>query len=266
MGVSFSRSIFACLLAAALCCGLADAARVRRAGQQAQMQMAAGGSYLGLVPADVDAERAASLKLGSRSGVEIRVVEEGGPADRAGIEPGDILLSYNGEHLLGAQQLVRLVQETPAGRKIKVQIWRGGRVRSVLITTGAPRQTPTEPFAGFPYGADAGPLPPSADNVPRAVLVWRNLLVGIEFEELDSQLSDYFGVPAGVLVRWVEKGSPAEKSGLHTGDVIVSVRHKAVSSARDLTCCLRQPGAPVSILLVRNHKKMDVTLTLSGQR
>ncbi len=219
------------------------------------------GSYLGVRLSEIDADRARILKLSDSRGVEVRGVVEGSPADNAGIQAGDILLSYNGEGILGAQQVIRLVQETPSGRKIKVQFWREGKERSTVLTTGAPPPADIPgPFVGLPF-PDGRVYSPTATVSPRAILVWRDVILGIEFEELDSQLSEYFGVPGGVLIRWVEKGSPAEKSGLKTGDVIVSVRHKPVMSARDFTSCLRQPGAPASLTLVRNRKKLDVILT-----
>jgi serine protease Do len=234
--------------------------------QQGEAQSRFAGSYLGIKLSDVDADRATALKLGDSRGVEVKSVEEGSPADHAGIGPGDVLLSYNGENVLGAQQLIRLVQETPAGRKIKIQFWREGKARSTIITTGAPPTSdPGAPFQGFPFpypGANS----PAGTDIPKAILVWRNMNAGMEFEELDSQLSGYFGVSGGVLVRWVEKDSPAEKSGLKPGDVIVSVRHKVVLTARDVASCLRQAHAPAALIVVRNHKKLDVTLALPGSQ
>ena len=66
--------------------------------------------------AEIDADRAKTLKLDEPRGVEVARVEEGSPAEKAGIKPGDVLLSYNGENILGAQQLGRLVRGD-TGRK-----------------------------------------------------------------------------------------------------------------------------------------------------
>ena len=227
--------------------------------QQTEGQMRPSGSYLGVSLGDISAERARILKIPESGGVEIRSVEEGSAADNAGIRPGDVLLSYNGENILGAQQLIRLVLETPPGRKVKVQLWREGRERLTVVTTGSqPSPNAVGSFPGFPF--PDGRIP-NVTVVPRAVLVWRDLASGVEYEELDPQLSEYFGVSGGVLIRWIEKGSAADKSDLKAGDVIIAVRHKPVLTSRDFSSCLRQPRTPATLTLIRNHKKLDVTLT-----
>lgn len=229
--------------------------------QQADMQPRAGGSYLGIQLADLDAERARTFKLTEIHGVEVKIVQAGSPAERAGIQVGDVLLSYNGENVLGAQQLVRLVQETPPGRKIKLQVWRDGKERTTFITTGGPpRNDSNGPVVGFGFSDGSVYRLQAPTIIPRPILVWRDISLGIEFEELDAQLSEYFGVPGGVLIRGLEKGSPAEKLGIKAGDVIISARHKPIATAHDFTSCLRTAGSPAAITLVRNHKKIDLNL------
>jgi serine protease Do len=220
------------------------------------------GSYLGLQLLDVDADRAKVLKLDEDRGVEVKGVAEGGPADMAGIQPGDVLLTYNSENILGARHLVRLLAETPIGRKIKIQFWREGKMHSAIVTTGAfPRLEAPASSSNF---SDGRFFSPTTTVIPRPLLVWRDVLVGMEFEELDPQLSEYFGVAGGVLVRALEKGYPAEKAGLKAGDVVVSVSHRTVLTAHDFSSCLRKPGTSAALVVMRNHKKLDLTLSLPG--
>ena len=80
------------------------------------MQYRGTASHLGVRLIDVDSDRAKVLKLGEAHGAEVVSVEENGPAAQDGIRTGDVLLSYNGENIVGAQQLGRLVAETPQGR------------------------------------------------------------------------------------------------------------------------------------------------------
>ena len=91
------------------------------------------GGHLGVGLTDIDADRASALKLGEPRGVEVRSVQPDSPADQAGIAPGDVLLTYNSEEILSAPQLGRLVIETPAGRKVKMQYWRQGKTKSVIV-------------------------------------------------------------------------------------------------------------------------------------
>src|SRR5881628_1749587 len=75
-------------------------------------------SFLGVAVTDIDPDRVSRLKMKEERGIEVTHVAEASPADKAGIQPGDVLLTYNGENILGIQQFVRLVQETPIGRKV----------------------------------------------------------------------------------------------------------------------------------------------------
>ena len=214
--------------------------------------------YLGVRLGDIDSERARALKVPEEGGVEIKAVREGSPADKAGILPGDVLLTYNGEQLMGAQQLARLVQETPPGRHVKVQYWRAGKKESTVVIVGAAGPPAPNVFPGLPTPNWESP----GIDFPTPLLVWRNSAVGIEFERVDSQLATFFGVKTGVLVRSVQRGSPAEKAGLKAGDVIFSVAQHTLSSEHDFSSLLRQRGAAVPMSVMRDHKRLDLMLNL----
>lgn len=222
------------------------------------------GSYLGVRLTDLDADRARTLKLGEERGVEVTNVEEGSPAANAGIKPGDVLLNYNGENVLSARQFVRLVQETPQGRRVKIQFWRDSRTETTVVTTGAPKshfEMPPE-FVGLTI-PDMKIL---TVDTPTVVMVWKNSLLGIECESVDSQLAQYFGVRRGVLVRSVGKGSPAEKAGMRAGDVLTAIGDRSIATAHDMSSYVRsehEPGKPISISLIRDHRPMTLNLMSS---
>ncbi len=191
--------------------------------------------YIGVSIGDIDSERANTLKLGEERGVEIKAVQEGSPADLAGIQPSDVLLNYNGEGVLSAQQLARMVRETPPGRKVKVQYWRAGKTRyTVVMIAASPDPTPFMP--AFP--SDNWP---THIDTPRPLLVWDNSALGIELERIDSQLADFFGVKEGLLVRFVQRGSPADRTGVKAGDVIFSVgQQRSVDRTRLFVAATRK--------------------------
>ena len=239
-----------------------------------------GGSYIGVTLRDIDADRANALKadrasaLKTDGGVEVIRVQEGGPADKAGIKPGDILLSYNGENILGGQQLGRLVWETPQGRRVKLQISREGKVQTLTVVTGAPQ------FRGFDARPDLTNLEQQVNlmereaarlyaimDIPTPLIAWKNQALGIECEPMNPQLAGYFGVKQGVLVRFVDQGSIAEKAGLKSGDVLTSVGDRNLGNPRDLTRCLHDQagaGKPIQVAVVRNHKHITVNLAVSA--
>jgi serine protease Do len=231
------------------------------------------GSYLGVSLADVDANRAKILKLEEPRGVEVIRVEEGSPAEKAGIKPGDVLLSYNGESILGGQQLGRLVRETPEGRKVKVQLWRDGRAQTLTIVTEARGSRDfdmdTELRRLYVPGQDEtfdrlrARLLNMAPEIPSPMLMWSIPALGIQCEAVDSQLAEYFGVKRGMLVRSVAKGSPAERAGVKAGDVLTSIGGRAVASSHDVTGFLRmqrQPGTPTSLVIVRERKQLTLKI------
>jgi serine protease Do len=217
---------------------------------------AEGVGYLGVRLADIDSERAKALKLNEDRGVEIKAVMEGSPADKAGIQPGDVLLTYNGETILGAQQLSRLVQETPPGRHLKVQYWRDGKTQTTMVVVGGEPHI-SSPFQRFPVPNWSAPNM----DFPTPLLVWQNSLIGIDFEHVDSQLASYFGVKSGVLIRSVERGSPADRAGLHAGDVIFSVAQQPLSSEHEFSSLLRR-GTSVPMSVMRDHRRVDLTVAV----
>jgi serine protease Do len=232
------------------------------------MQYRGSGSHLGVRLTDVDSDRAKVLRLGEARGAEVVSVEENGPAEQAGIRAGDVLLSYNGENIVGAQQLGRLVAETPQGRKVTMTYSRDGKVESATVTTGAPRATSFS-FPGGP-GFDAPDLPNLAIlDIPNPMLIWKNSVLGIEGESIDSQLARYFGVKRGVLIRSVEKESPAAKAGLKAGDVVTAIGDHEVSSPRDVSSFMRSARyghKTITVALTRDRKPITVSIPLPENR
>jgi serine protease Do len=96
--------------------------------------MMGGPSWLGVTLSDVDAEKMRELKLSGEYGVVIENVSEESPAARAGLQKGDIIVSFGGERVRSVTQITRLVRETPAGRKVAVEIVRAGQARTVEVT------------------------------------------------------------------------------------------------------------------------------------
>jgi serine protease Do len=219
-----------------------------------------GGVYLGVRLADIDSDRAKALHLNEERGVEVVKVEPGSPAEAAGLKAGDVLLSYNGEVILGAQQLGRLVSETPKGRKVKIQFWREGKTETtaaVVAESRAPGAFPADLNIQMPEVRFAIP------EIPTPMVVWKSPALGIECESLDSQLAEYFGVKRGVLVRSVEKGSAGDKAGLRAGDVLTAVNDRPVTSAHDVVSCVRtqrRAGKPIAVALVREHKELTLNV------
>ena len=216
-----------------------------------QGQHTAATSYLGVGIQEIGSERARELKLPEETGVEITRVDSNSPAASAGLMTGDVVLQYGGQKVEGLEQFSRLVRETPAGREVKLQIFRNGAMQTVTAKIGS-RPGPQVALPAEPFNLRLPDL-----------LSRRSNLLGIEGESLNGQLADYFGVKEGVLVRSVTKNSAAEKAGIKAGDVITRVGDSKVSTAADITSRLRTlRGQTVSVALTRERRDMTVSVTV----
>ncbi len=232
------------------------------------------GSYLGIGVAEINTERAKALNLKEERGVEVTRVTEGSPAAEAGLQKDDVVVEYNGIPVQGVEQFVRLVRETPVGRKVKLVIIRNGQPQTVTATIGNRKQINREWEAEFRRNMDR--MQESLRNqrfeldmpeIPRPFVAWPARRIGVEAEPLTPQLAEFFGVKKGVLVRSVGKGSAAEKAGIKAGDVIIKVNGEDVESPGEISANLRgaEAGKTVPVTVVRNRSEMTVQVTVEGR-
>ena len=234
-------------------------------GGTAVYELHVGGSYLGVSLAEVDSNRARELKLRETTGVEITRVEEGSPAEKAGLKPNDVVLEYNGQHVEGMEQFGRLVRETPGGREVKLVISRNGDTQTVLATLA------TRKVRAF--GGNIKELLPEMPEIrmpdmPQMFSVWRSPVLGVEAEALGSQLAAFFGVKEGVLVRSVLKDSAAEKAGIKAGDVITKVDGAEVTTPNELSSAVHSASSrkTFAVELMRDHRAMSVNVAVDDGR
>lgn len=246
-----------------------------------ERMMLDGRSWLGVQISDVTAERAKELKLAGEYGVVVEEVVEESPAAKAGIQANDVILSFADERVRSAEQLRRLVRETPADRTVSAQVSRDGQTRTLQVTLEAHEAHMFMPGMRVirPEMPGHPPMPPEAPEAPMSPhAIWvetpeldfqlyaRGPQLGISGDELTPQLAEYFGVKAGkgVLVREVLTGTAAEKAGLKAGDVIIKVDGDAVSTLGELRRALRKKreGKQVSLTIVRNRAEQTISVEL----
>ncbi len=219
-------------------------------------------SFLGVGVAEIDEARNRALNLKEDRGVEITRVESESPAEKAGLQTGDVVVSFNGQKVFGIEQFARLVRETPAGRTVTVDLIRGGKPLSLPVVIGVRRATLLTPLPAM----ELQEMPPEflgfvgTPDIPKPVMAWSNSSIGVEGEALQGQLAEYFGVKEGVLVRAVASGSPAAKVGIRAGDVIVRAAGQPISSPREITSILRNQklNSALSVQLIRSRKELTV--------
>ena len=226
------------------------------------------GSRIGVSVQDIEEADAKDAK--PKAGVLIETVEPGGPADKAGIKPGDAITEFDGERVRSVRQFSRLVQETPQGRTVAVALSRGGQRVAVNVTTERLDDMSYRLFDSMPRPAAPAipptPAPPRAPVAPPALDIFRVASrgrLGITMETLDDQLAGYFGVKEGVLVKSVADDSAAQKAGVKAGDVITSVNGRKIYEASDVTRAIDRMESTdeFTIEVLRDKKPM----TLKGK-
>lgn len=186
---------------------------------------------LGVRVSPVGDDEAEALNLKAAEGAIVRQVEQGSPAERAGIRPGDVIVEYEGRSVKNPDDLVAMVSATRPGTRVAIALLRDGRRQSVsaIIEELQGAQTADE----TPQGGAAG--------------------FGLTLTDLTPELAERVGVPRatrGAVIEDVEPGSPAEAAGLQVSDVILQVNRRAVRSAADASAALRQSRSAVVFLLV----------------
>jgi serine protease Do len=213
-------------------------------------------SYLGVTVRDVSPERQSELKLKDNRGVEIVLVDQDSPAGKAGLREGDVVLSFNGRNLQGSEEFRKLIREVPPGQTVELGVSRDGKpvtVKAQLadrhrVVVEAPRVRVRA------YGS------PRIEMPIFTTFSQRN---GAVVENLTPQLGEVFGVKngEGVLVRSVEKGSPADTAGLRAGDVIIRIGNERVERTSDWTRLMRnQKPGPVQLGVMRDKRQQTVSL------
>ncbi|HEV2289081.1 MAG TPA: PDZ domain-containing protein [Candidatus Acidoferrales bacterium] len=241
------------------------AQQARTSAEQAQQLFALNSAedtgWLGIEIGEVSADQAKEFKLPEATGVLVSQVLPNGPAAKAGLQPNDVILQYEGTKVEGTVQFRRLVRETPPGRAVGVTVMRDGREAKLSIQVGN--------------------LSDNAETRLREVLPPRMLnfhfempemfpgmtpVLGIEAEDVNGQLGNYFRVPgdSGVLIRSVTPGTPAAKAGLEAGDVITHVDDAPVKTVSDLRDQLRKKRDQknVSLKIVRQGAEKSVTVSI----
>ena len=231
-----------------------------------------GGSQLGIEVRDVDATDLRREKLTTTAGAIVEDVRSSGPAAKAGIKAGDVIVSFDGETIRSARHLARLVEETPGGREVAAVVIRDGQKTTIKVT-------PVE--ATIWNDADAlrqlrdFRLPERITlDLPEIALrteplvrtyVTRGSRLGVGVQDIRGQLAEYFGVKDGVLVTDVDEDTPAKAAGLKAGDVITHVGASAVRNTSDLRRSLAESTGEVKVAVVREKKEQTLTATIGDQ-
>ena len=200
--------------------------------------------YLGVSIRDVTADLADSLKLGTERGVFVDSVAKGGPAAKAGLRAGDVVVRIDDQATDKMAQLRNLVAAS-YGHKVKVEYLRDGK-RGTATVTLTELPSDEQLAAANPAGGDAGAL-------------------GLKVAPLDKKARDKYSLPAdlthGVVVTAVSPNSVAAKLDLQPGDVILQVNRTAIKSAKQLDQAYKSAKGKLALQLYRDGSQIYVVIS-----
>ena len=184
---------------------------------------------LGVTAQDLTPELAKAFDTEVNRGAVIARVTAGSAAEKAGIKPGDVVLSVNGRTIRSSSDLRNTVGLLRVGETLTLEILRDGRKRRVKATINEPTDITTE-----------------GDSLhPR--------LEGATFSEIPSNHPLYSRVQGAMLLELV-RGSPAAKTGLRVGDVVIEVDRQSVSSVRELINAVNQSRGSFNLTVQRGRR------------
>ncbi len=200
--------------------------------------------WLGVRIQQVTDDIAESLNLKPTRGALVAGVDEKGPAKPAGIEPGDVIIQFDGREIKEMRDLPRIVADTPVGKDVQVTVIRKGKEEKKTVRLGRLED-------GEKQAAATRKSEPEDKSVVKRTL-------GLDLSNLTDDLRRRYKIKdgvKGVVITGVEANSPAAEKRLNAGDVIIEVAQQAVSSTSELQNRidqLKNDGRKSALLLVAN--------------
>jgi serine protease Do len=206
--------------------------------------------WFGVHVQNVTDEIAESLGLDEPKGALVATVSPGSPAAAAGVEPGDVILSFDGQAIDNVRSLPRAVASTAIGKSVAVELLRKGEKKSIDVTVGllpASDEAADDTTQDDDTGDDA--------DTPD-----KEELLGLSIAPLTDELRNQFSIGRtveGVIITDVEPNSPAAQKNVKPGDVIVEVTQEKVKQPRDVLARLeavKKSGRRTVLLLLSDSK------------
>ena len=219
---------------------------VRNVVEQLKSKGQVSRGWLGVEIQGMDQKLASSFNLNQPNGALVASVQPGSPADKAGIQAGDIIIQFAGSAVKSVSDLPLLVGNTPIGQTVQATVLRAGKEKVLDVTV----QQLAEEEAGKPSKL--------------AETKTEGGMLGIAVESLseaERQSNDLKG-DQGVIVREVMADRPAKQAGLKPGDIILSVNNTNIRSADDLKAAVKAAPSdrPLAMLVIQDGRTRFLAL------
>ena len=192
---------------------------------------------LGVTIQPVDEDLAQTFGLPEPTGALVSSVEPDSAADKAGLQPGDVVLSVDGVKVASSADLPRMIGEKRPGTRIALELWREGSKRTVNATLDEMQADVVAQAPASPRGSE------DADS-----------RLGLTARALASGEASRLGVPGGIVVEMVT--GPAETAGLRPGDVVLALNNRPVTSVAEFRRMVSNAGARFALLIQRGNSRI----------
>jgi len=193
---------------------------------------------IGVAIQDVNQSLAESFGLKKAAGALVSSVEKGSPAEKAGLEPGDVILKVNGREIAGSIDLSGAIADL-AGKTAKLEVWRKGAPRELAVAVGEMKAP--QVAASRAGEADPGRL-------------------GVAVRPLSPEEQKQAGVAGGLVVE--QAAGAAAKAGIQPGDIILALNSTPVKSVEQLRGAVAKSGKRAALLVQRDSGKVYVPVEL----
>ncbi|OEZ99618.1 DegQ family serine endoprotease [Duganella phyllosphaerae] len=197
---------------------------------------------LGVTVQEVGQDIADSFKLATPEGALIANVERGGPAEKAGLKPGDVVRSMNGKKVVSSIDLPAMVGLIKPGSTVKLEVWRQGK----LIALDAKLGNLTDKVAAVSATSDRAEQATSK--------------LGLSLRPLDPNERRDSGIANGMLIE--DAGGAAQSAGVQPGDVLLSVNGYAVTNIDQVRQVVNKSGKSVALLIQRGGDTIFIPVRL----
>src|SRR5688572_30338079 len=208
---------------------------------------------IGVVIQPVTRELADGFGLPKPQGALVNSVEKGGPAEKAGVDAGDVILRFDGKPVNASEDLPRIVAATKPGSKVTMQVWRNKQARDVQVVVA---EMTDEKTARQQQGRRGGPggKPPAASSS----------VYGLTLSELTEAQRGELKITGGVLVENAQ--GAAARAGIRRGDVILAVNNQDVKSVEQFNQMMGQfdKGRIVALLVRRGANSLYIPFRVDG--
>ncbi|PWB67085.1 MAG: peptidase [Deltaproteobacteria bacterium] len=186
--------------------------------------------WLGVYIQKLTPDMAESLNVPGRKGALVADVTKDGPAAKAGIRSGDVIVAFNGKTVSDEHELPQIVAAVPPGKKVDVKVIREGKEVSIPVTVGEMEGEP---------GKRAG-----APDLTKGL--------GLTVQDITPEVARHLEIEnrKGVLVTSVEPGSPADDAGFQEGDVVRQINREAVANAAEFQKSMKKVKSEKTVLFL----------------